>query len=561
MKKSVAIILSLFLFLGLFVSTSSAVGATLFGPKQCLRTTGQPDVYDAIFSATPGVGTLIVTNGDEAGNNRLSSSAILLNGEQVLGPDDLNQEVYLLQFPVTIAENNTIDIEVTSIPLGYLTITVIQDATQAVDPPTVTITAVPTSITLGETSTLSWSSTDVDTVTIDNSIGDVAPTGSFIISPTSITTYTIAATNASGTATSTATIAVIVPPTVTISATPTSIVLGEATLTWAATNADTVTIDNGIGSVGTSGSITVSLTETTTYTITATGPGGTATDSVTVTVVPVSVSITSPGDGQIVSEADIIVQGIFSSQGAETGVSVNGRPAEVSGNQFFLNHVSLIAGENIIEAVATDVVGNTATASVSVISEPADTRIELTINPESGISLLGTKLRADLFLPNPAVESSLSGAGPAVPEITQVNLTEYDLVFNVEGIYILTYVVTDDKNNAYQQEIMVNVLYQGDMDNLLKAKWAGMKTALSGGDIAGASNYLAKCVRDMYLYNFNLLSPYLADISASLQDIKLVDIKNGAAEYEMLAEHSGQTYSFYILFVKDSDGIWRIQFF
>ena len=32
-------------------------------------------------------------------------------------------------------------------------------------------------------------------------------------------------------------------------------------------------------------------------------------------------------------------------------------------------------------------------------------------------------------------------------------------------------------------------------------------------------------------------------------------------EYEMWAEQDGQTYSFYILFVKDADGIWRIQFF
>ena len=53
----------------------------------------------------------------------------------------------------------------------------------------------------------------------------------------------------------------------------------------------------------------------------------------------------------------------------------------------------------------------------------------------------------------------------------------------------------------------------------------------------------------------------MPEISAGLQDIELVKIKDGVAEYEMWAEQEGQTYSFYIVFVNDSDGIWRIQFF
>ena len=74
-------------------------------------------------------------------------------------------------------------------------------------------------------------------------------------------------------------------PTVTISADLVTIEQGEpTTLFWSSTDADTATIDPGIGSVDPEGSIQVSPTETTTYTITATGPGGTATDTATVTV-------------------------------------------------------------------------------------------------------------------------------------------------------------------------------------------------------------------------------------------------------------------------------------
>jgi|LGVE01.1.fsa_nt_gb hypothetical protein len=88
-----------------------------------------------------------------------------------------------------------------------------------------------------------------------------------------------------------------------------------------------------------------------------------------------------------------------------------------------------------------------------------------------------------------------------------------------------------------------------------------MRQALFTGDIEKATAYTAKGVREVYFFNFNLMTSYLAEISAGLQDIELVQIKDGVAKYEMWAEQDGQTYSFYILFVKDLDGVWRIQFF
>src|SRR5579872_5362342 len=65
----------------------------------------------------------------------------------------------------------------------------------------------------------------------------------------------------------------------------TSIQPGQSvTLTWAAVNADRITIDPGIGIVMTRGSHTVTPTRTTTYTISAIGRGGADKKSLTVTV-------------------------------------------------------------------------------------------------------------------------------------------------------------------------------------------------------------------------------------------------------------------------------------
>jgi peptidoglycan-associated lipoprotein len=74
-------------------------------------------------------------------------------------------------------------------------------------------------------------------------------------------------------------------PTVSLTAEPSSIDRGQsATLRWSSTDATEASINQGIGSVGTSGTRSVSPTSSTTYTITVKGPGGSASASATVTV-------------------------------------------------------------------------------------------------------------------------------------------------------------------------------------------------------------------------------------------------------------------------------------
>ena len=153
-------------------------------------------------------------------------------------------------------------------------------------PPTAKLTAAPTTITVGNSATLTWSTTNATSVSIDNGIGTVAASGSTTVSPTSTTTYTLTATGSSGTVTATATVTVqTLMPTAKLTASPSSITAGQtSTLTWSTTNATTVSIDQGIGAVSPSGTTVVSPTNTTQYTLTATGTGGTATASTTVTV-------------------------------------------------------------------------------------------------------------------------------------------------------------------------------------------------------------------------------------------------------------------------------------
>ena len=172
--------------------------------------------------------------------------------------------------------------------------------------------ASPPSIASGESSDLSWNVSGATTVNIDQGIGNVALNGSRTVMPGATTVYTLTATNAAGISV-TATAQVIVtgastpstPPTTGgmpvvnyFTASPTEIYTGGSSLlSWNVSNATSVNIDHGVGTVGSSGSTLVLPATSTTYTLTATNTAGWFSKSATVLVYgapsPPSFAVTS----------------------------------------------------------------------------------------------------------------------------------------------------------------------------------------------------------------------------------------------------------------------------
>jgi hypothetical protein len=155
--------------------------------------------------------------------------------------------------------------------------------------------ASPANISAGESSSLSWTVSGATSVSIDQGVGNVALTGSRTVAPTNTTVYTMTATNSAGSVTATTEIIVtgtVTPPTPggmptinSFTATPSIIGLGDsAILSWSVSNATSVSINYGVGSVGSSGSTYVSPSTTTTYTLTATNAYGSLTAAALVQV-------------------------------------------------------------------------------------------------------------------------------------------------------------------------------------------------------------------------------------------------------------------------------------
>ena len=164
--------------------------------------------------------------------------------------------------------------------------------------------ATPSQIAAGQSSTLSWNVSNATSVNISGGVGSgLNPSGTATVKPTATTTYTLTANGSGGqtiNATVTVTVGASTPAVIRFAASPATIAKGGSSLlSWTTTGASTVTINNGVGSVSTNGSVTVSPAATTTYTLTATGADGVTSVSAAVTVT-VSVT-TTPANVQILT--------------------------------------------------------------------------------------------------------------------------------------------------------------------------------------------------------------------------------------------------------------------
>ena len=160
--------------------------------------------------------------------------------------------------------------------------------------PTITsVTATPISLPVsGGTVLLTWVSTDASTLTLDNGIGDVIGSTSKSVNVITNTTFTLTASNPTGTLTrSTAvTLATLAAPSIaSFTATRASLPSGggAVTLNWTTTDAATLAIDNGVGVV-TGTSAVVNVAANTTFTLIATNPSGAVNKTASVSVAAVS---------------------------------------------------------------------------------------------------------------------------------------------------------------------------------------------------------------------------------------------------------------------------------
>lgn len=129
-----------------------------------------------------------------------------------------------------------------------------------------------TTVTPGQQVTLNWSTSNATNVTLN---GNPVSGTSQTMTVNGNTTYTLTASNITGSGSCTANVTVQQPPSTppscdSFTASPTVLPYGggSVNLVWQTTNADSVSINNGVGTVAADGSQSVNVTNSTTYILT-----------------------------------------------------------------------------------------------------------------------------------------------------------------------------------------------------------------------------------------------------------------------------------------------------
>jgi hypothetical protein len=298
---------------------------------------------------------------------------------------------------------------------------------------------------------------------------------------------------------------------------------------------------------------------------TADKAGNQAEVSITISVPEsLKIEITSPTNGATINQLRTIVQGRIYNYVGEVGVTLNGYLAEVQGSDFAVI-VPLQVGQNILTAAATSADGFQSQTSVTINTDSQEEVIRLTAIPSSGIldpttNTLSVTFEAEAYLENPVSSYSWDSNGDGVAEITGVDSSvtwEYPL----PGLYFPRVIVTDNQGNAYTETTLVNVLSREEMDVLLRSRWEGMKGTLSQGNITETLNYFVKDSREEYQDIFELLGPQLPTLVSAMREINMVEIGGNMAEYYIKRFQRGVDISYFIYFMKDGDGLWRISSF
>ncbi|MXZ36471.1 MAG: hypothetical protein F4Z21_14980, partial [Acidobacteria bacterium] len=201
------------------------------------------------------------------------------------------------------------DFNYQGLSIESLPVTVLQPPAGITHPPSkITCGADGTNIQLGNSSTLSWDSTNASSVTIDQGIGTVSldsPAQGKSVTPpqpgaaetSKATTYRFTASGAGKSGRCSVTITVWRPPNVDrFSAAPSTLRKQQATkLTWATSHASDTSINQGIGTVPADGPgggrsvdprqpSTAESSRSTSYTLTASNPGYSGSDAASATV-------------------------------------------------------------------------------------------------------------------------------------------------------------------------------------------------------------------------------------------------------------------------------------
>lgn len=284
--------------------------------------------------------------------------------------------------------------------------------------------------------------------------------------------------------------------------------------------------------------------------------GNTANAVVHLTFVPISIAIETPVDGASIQAGSVLVSGTFQAP-ANTGITVNGSVAAISGNHFYAQ-VPLRAGSNLLAVSGTAPEGAMLTRSVTVTASGRGP-IELLATPTQGIAPLGVSFSAvSDGMGIAQIEADYDGDGTVDFTLVQPEAV-LQHTYAAPGVYQAQIKVTDTQGtvHAFTQAVVATSLASADA--MLRGVYGGMLTKLRAGDIDGAVASFTASAREQYRGTFEAIGrANLASVVDRLGSIDGGTISERFAEYVLIRSKPEGPQVYLVYLIRGEDGVWRI---
>lgn len=283
--------------------------------------------------------------------------------------------------------------------------------------------------------------------------------------------------------------------------------------------------------------------------------GVTASASELLTIQSDALTIDSPVAGSYVGNT-ISVAGTFNSSQANTSVTVNDWPADISGSHFALGNIPISLAGNIISVklIASD--ASIIAQKTVAVSSSGGSGITLTATPTVGPAPLTVQpsIISSTGYPISSYQYRLSGqvlpqTDPIIPSAIK---------FSTPGSYKVTVTATDTAGNTVVGDIYASVQDPADVNRTLLALWQKFTGALGGNDQTSALSYMTAAARAKFGPVFTALGTHLPSILLTFSQPQMLDVQNSYAEYGIKRTVNGSQNIYFLEFVKQPNGIWVI---
>jgi hypothetical protein len=509
-----------------FVHGQSVAGEFTFGPATYSLQTGAPQNFKERFSATTSptcdggrsIYNLVLLNGDGGAKNSVTSGRLAMNGVEILGDNRFKQGLGTVEVPFSsLPDDNVLDLELKGGKPGSFVMLSVRQELEAfiLSPVTQTLTG--------------------GLETFEQSFALPDNTGTFVLTLQAGDTSgrgrpTHAAVRLNG---------VSIFSDLEIAGSPTGILRRQVVLE--PINSVVLDVRGEAGDV-----LTLSVGRLV---------GGNACGPV--------VTFTAPAENELVTESNLLVTGTVAGS-PDTGVRVNQTIADLD-----LNHagtaddpfrwaaiVPATPGPFELHAVATDANGARGEARRNIVYAPQQTALSLRPSVRSGLAPLAVIFEIETFDELERVEADLDGDG--VYEIDGPAGTELRHTFEAPGTYISRLRVRSSEGEVLQASAAVVVQTFAVQNQLLRRQWQRFTDALAASDIERALGQLTGSARRKYEPGLRLITPTLPSFAEGLRRLHPVWIGPDAAHYILTRDEDGVERGYYVYFVRDPDGVWKV---